>query len=86
MTYNKFKDNIKKAGLSLDEFSSLIKTSHRSISNYSATGKIPKHLAIISTLMHEMAKNDIDFTCLLESLEIDNFQKRGRNQFKNMTK
>lgn len=86
MTYEKFKDNIKKTGLSVDEFSVLIKTSHKSISNYSAKGKVPKHLAVISTLMCEMVKKDIDFLHLFENLEIDSFEKRGRNQFKNLAK
>jgi hypothetical protein len=70
MTYEKFKGNIRKAGLSVDEFSILIKTSHQSISNYSIKGKVPKHLAIISTLMLEMAKKEIDLL-LFTSIIID---------------
>jgi hypothetical protein len=86
MTYETFKDNIKKTGLSIKQFSVLIKTSHRSISSYSIQGKVPKHLAIISTLMLEMAKKDVSFMHLFENLEIDSFQKRGKDQFKNMPK
>jgi hypothetical protein len=47
---------------------------------------VPKHLAIISTLMLEMAKKDVSFMHLFENLEIDSFQKRGKDQFKNMPK
>lgn len=81
-----FKDNIKKTGLSIEQFSMLIKTSHQSISNYSIKGTVPKHLAIISILMLEMVKKDVCFLHLFENLDIVSLQKRGNNQFKNMTK
>lgn len=86
MKYNEFKINIGKAGLTIDKFSTLIKSSPRSISNYASKGQVPKHLAIISTLLVEMEYNNIDFGHLFERIEIDSFKKRGENHFKRIAK
>lgn len=81
-----FKRNVGKAGLSITEFSLLIKSSPQSVSNYARINKVPKHLAIIATLLGEMAEKNMDFEHLFEKMDIDSFQNRGKDQFEKMSK
>lgn len=60
MTYETFKINVRKAGLNLRQFASLIDMNNRSISNYSRQDSIPEHLALISLMMVELERRDVD--------------------------
>lgn len=82
MKYSDFKKNIGKAGLTIEKFSDLIKSTPNSISNYASKGKVPKHLAIISTLLVEMEYHKIDYAHLFENMELETFKHRGKNNFK----
>jgi hypothetical protein len=56
MTYDEFRRQIGKAGLTVKGFAALIKQTPNSITNYAAQGEVPPHLAIISALMGDMAE------------------------------
>lgn len=68
MTYYQLVKNIRKSGLTIKEFASLIKISPTAITNYSKADRIPNHLAIISTLICEMETNNIDFKQAIENI------------------
>ena len=69
MTYNEFKRQLGKAGLSVKDFAELIQHHPNTITNYSLTG-VPRQLAIIATLMGEMAEHGIDFHSTLARLNL----------------
>ncbi len=67
MTYSEFRRQLGKAGLTIREFADLVGMSRVTISNYSAKGYVPRHLAIIASLMAEMAEYQIQFGPVVES-------------------
>ena len=75
MTYEEFKRQIGKAGLTVHAFADLLKMNPVSLSNYKQ-GDVPSHLAVISTLMGAMADGQTDFRSVLANVEI--FQKKPR--------
>ena len=77
MTYAEFKRQVTKAGLTIREFSHLLKLHPSTISNYAKDGKIPTHYAVIATLMGEMKEYQIDFKYLIKDIDIKPNKPRG---------
>ncbi|MDQ9168806.1 XRE family transcriptional regulator [Oxalobacteraceae bacterium R-40] len=77
MTYEEFRRNVGKAGLTLNEFGRLMKMNPVSISNYGKRGVVPNHLAVIACLIGEMADHQIDYRSLLEKIDLDSKKHRG---------
>ena len=78
MDYIEFIGELKGAGISGRELARLLRLHENSISNYSNRGKVPSHLAVIATLIHLLAKNDIGFREPLLAMEIIPKAARGR--------
>ena len=76
MTYDEFQHLISKAGLKLQEFAELVKMNRASIYNCANNG-VPSHLAIIATLLAEMAERGIDYREIIEKIEITAKKPRG---------
>lgn len=77
MSYEEFLRQLGKAGLKIGEFSELIKMNRNSITNCSKAGTVPSHLAVIATLMGEMAEHRIDYKKPLSRIEIKAKMPRG---------
>ena len=77
MIYDEFQRHIGKAGLTLTEFAALIRMNRVSLSNLSKKGDVPTHLAIMASLMGEMAEHKIDFRKTLASISISPKKPRG---------
>ena len=77
MTYDEFRRQIGKAGLTVKGFAALIKQTPNSITNYAAQGEVPPHLAIISALMGDMAEAGQDFRATLSRIHFEAGKPRG---------
>lgn len=77
MTYGEFRRQVGKAGLTIKEFAELIKQTPNSISNHAAQGEVPPHLAIIASLMGDMADAKVDFRATLGRIEYEPSKPRG---------
>jgi len=77
MTYDEFHRHLGKAGLRIHEFAGLVKMNPVSISNYGKKGHVPAHLAVIVTLLGEMAERKIDYRAILAQLQIEAKKPRG---------
>lgn len=77
MTYNEFRRQLGKAGLTVKGFATLIKQSPNSITNHSQHGDVPSHLAIIAALMGEMAEHGIDYRATLSQIHFESAKARG---------
>jgi len=77
MTYEEFKRQLGKAGLTVRELAELIKLHPSSITNYGRQGVVPSHLAVIVTLMGEMAEHGIDFRSVVSGISIEPNKIRG---------
>lgn len=78
MNYEEFRRQLGKAGLSVRAFADLIKQTPNSITNYAAQGQVPPHLAIISSLMADMAEAGLNFQATLNRVEFEAAKPRGR--------
>jgi plasmid maintenance system antidote protein VapI len=79
MDYEEFKRQLGKAGLSGREFADLLQLNRNSISNLAGKEKVPDHLAIIASLMGEMAEHKIDFRIVIERIDLKKNEPRGKN-------
>jgi hypothetical protein len=77
MIYDEFQRQVGKAGLTLKEFASLLRMNRTSLSNLAKKHEVPAHLAVIATLMGEMADNGIDFRRALSRIDITPKKPRG---------
>lgn len=77
MTYNEFSRHLGKAGLSIKDFADLVKMNRNSITNCARLGDVPSHLAVIATLLGEMAEHSVDFRHALASIDIEPKKPRG---------
>jgi hypothetical protein len=77
MTYEEFRRQLGKAGLSVKKFAGLIKQTPNSITNYAAQGEVPPHLAIIAALMGDMAEGGMDFRTTLTRIQFEASKPRG---------
>ncbi len=77
MTYEEFRRQLGKAGLTVKAFAVLIKQSPNSITNYATHGEVPPHLAIIAALMGEMAESGLDYRATLGRIDFESSKPRG---------
>ncbi|WP_235202196.1 hypothetical protein [Methylobacter tundripaludum] len=77
MTYDEFRRQLGKAGLTVKRFAELIKQTPNSITNYAAQGEVPPHLAIIAALMGDMAESGLDFRTTLSRIQFEASKPRG---------
>lgn len=77
MTYEEFRRQLGKAGLTTRELAVLIKSNPNSVTNYARTGHVPSHLAVIAALLGEMAEKHLDFRQVLNAIEIEPKRPRG---------
>lgn len=77
MTYDEFRRQLGKAGLSAKGFAELIKQNPNSITNYAALGEVPPHMAIIAALMADMADHELDFRASLNRIHFEAAKPRG---------
>lgn len=68
-----------KAGVSAREFAMLLRLNPNSITNYAKKGCVPSHLAIIVSLMAEMAEKSVDYRAVLNSIELNEKKPRGKS-------
>ncbi|MCL1886724.1 MAG: XRE family transcriptional regulator [Betaproteobacteria bacterium] len=77
MTYDEFRRQLGKAGLTVKGFALLIKQTPNSITNYATHGEVPPHLAIIAALMGDMAEAGLDFRTTLARIQYEASKPRG---------
>lgn len=77
MTYDEFRRQLGKAGLTVKGFAELIKQSPNSVTNHASQGEVPPHLAIIAALMGEMAESGLDFRATLSRIQFEASKPRG---------
>ena len=78
MTYEEFRRQLGKAGLTNKAFAELVKINPNSITNYKKDGEVPAHWAIVVLLMGVMAEHKLDFKDALIGIEIEAKKARGR--------
>jgi len=87
MNYAEFRRQLGKAGISIKDFAALLKLQPTSISSYARGGKVPDHLAVISSLMAEMADHGLNYRKVIEKLDLEPNKPRGaRNTIVNEQK
>ena len=77
MTYDEFRRQLGKAGLTNKAFADLVKINSNSITNYKKDGEVPAHWAVVALLMGVMADNKLDFKEALSGIEIEPNRVRG---------
>lgn len=77
MTYEEFRRQLGKAGLTVKGFAALIKQTPNSITNHAKQGEVPPHLAVIAALMGDMAEGGLDFRTTLTRIQFDASKPRG---------
>ncbi len=77
MTYDEFKRQVGKAGLTLTELADLLNMNKRSLTNYGAAGVVPDSLAVIVVLMGEMAEARLDFKAAIGRIGLTRKRERG---------
>ena len=77
MTYNKFLDELGKAGLTVREFAGLLKMRPNSVSNNAKRGEVPAHLAIIAALLAEMRVRGVSYDSVFARLNVRGKRVRG---------
>lgn len=77
MNYEEFRRQLGKAGITAREFGEVLKLHPKSITNYSQQGEVPSHLAVIVTLMGEMAEHGMDYRGALSRIQIAPNKPRG---------
>lgn len=66
MDYIEFRRHLGKAGLTINEFSSLIEVRASSVSNYAKKSQVPRPYAVMAVLLGDAADRGIDFRDLLK--------------------
>ena len=77
MTYEEFQRHVGKAGLTLTEFARIVRMNRASISNLAQKGEVPGHLAIIASLLGEMAEQKVEFRTILSRIDVKPKRRRG---------
>ena len=67
MTYDQFKDCLRLANLSVRDLAVILDMKPNSITNYRAKGVVPRHLAVIATLLATLVAYDLDAVEVLGS-------------------
>ncbi|GAB2869043.1 helix-turn-helix domain-containing protein [Paraburkholderia jirisanensis] len=77
MTYDEFQRQLGKAGITIREFAELLRMNRNSVTNCAMRGEVPSHLAVIVTLMAELAERGVDFRPPLRRVGIEPKRPRG---------
>lgn len=77
MTYEEFRRQLGKAGISVKGFANLLKQNPNSISNHAIQGEVPPHIAVIAALMAELAEHGIDYKAVLNRIDFAASRPRG---------
>lgn len=77
MTYSEFLTELGKAGLTVRAFADLIGMNSNSVSNYAATGGVPRHLAVIAALLAEMNIRNIAYQTVIARIALTPKKPRG---------
>ena len=77
MTFIDFKKLLLDAEITLPKFSKLIKVSEKNIQSYKKKGEVPNTIAVIATCFATMKKNNIDYSSIINSLELKAKTKKG---------
>ena len=77
MGYDEFRRQLGRAGISAREFAALLKLHPNSITNYARGRQVPTHLAVIASLMGEMADNGLDYRSVVSRIGIEPNKPRG---------
>ena len=77
MSYDEFKRQVGKAGLTIRSFAELMKLNPASVSNYAKHGEVPSHFAIIVVLLSELAERKVDYKGVLAKADIVKKKPRG---------
>lgn len=77
MTYDDFITELNKARLTVRRFAELMCMQPNSVSNNKKKGDVPVHLAVIASLLAEMASRNIDYVPIFERLKPSRKKSRG---------
>ena len=77
MTYDRFLDELNKAGLSVKRFADLVGMQPNSVSNNRKRGEVPIHLALIASLLAEMSARQIDYEPVIARVQPIKKRPRG---------
>lgn len=77
MLYRDFVLELEKAGLSIRAFADLIGMNPNSISNYSRSGELPSHLALIAVLMAELNQKGGNIRQIVSKVALSPKKPRG---------
>lgn len=77
MTYEEFRRQLGKAGITVKRFAHLLKQNPNSITNHAITGEVPAHIAIISALLAELAEHGVDYSAVLNRIDYNASKSRG---------
>lgn len=77
MTYIEFRKCLVDLDLSIAKFCKLIKVSDKNITAYKNKESIPNTIATIAICFVEMKKSNIDYTSLIENLNLSQKKKEG---------
>ena len=77
VTYEDFLGELNKAGLSVKRFADLIGMQPNSVSNNKKRGEVPVHLALIASLLAEMAARQIDYEPVMARVQPLKKRPRG---------
>lgn len=64
MTYEQFKSELKRAGISIKGFAELLLMNPTSITNYRQKHEVPRHLALIAVMLAELSAHGYDADAL----------------------
>lgn len=77
MTYDEFKRHLGKAGLTVQEFATLVRMHPSAVTNCAQSGRVSRWMAIAAALMGEMAEHGVDFRAVLRRADIQPGAPRG---------
>lgn len=77
MTYSDFLAELGKARLTVRAFADLIGMNRNSVSNYAASGDVPRHLAVIAALLAEMSVQGIAYQAVIARIDLTPKKPRG---------
>lgn len=77
MTYEEFRRQLGKAGLTNRQFADLVKINPNSITNFKKEGEVPDHWAIVALLMGLLADQGIDYKEPISRISLAGRKVRG---------
>jgi hypothetical protein len=81
MTYQEFRRQLGKAGLSVRAFAGIMSVRPNSVTNYAKEGHVPSHMAVAATLMAAMKENGLNFENALSKVEIKKTKRSRQASF-----